>query len=85
MADANLGKAANTTAVIRQDGESAVTEPLLGPQDVARHLGIPLATLYAWRTRGKGPRGIKVGRHLRFRQADLAAWIEANTTPTSAA
>jgi hypothetical protein len=41
--------------------------------------------LYAWRTRGKGPRGIKVGRHLRFRPADLAAWIEANTTPTTAA
>ena len=84
MAGVSLGKTANTTAVIRQDGELAVNEPLLKPQDVARHLGILLATVYAWRTRRKGPRGIKVGRHLRFRQADLAAWIEANSAPTSA-
>jgi len=48
---------------------------LLSVDEVASVLGVPVATLYAWRYRGTGPRGLRVGRHLRYRRCDLDAWI----------
>lgn len=51
---------------------------LLSAQDVADFLGVPLTTLYQWRTKGTAPRAVKVGRHIRFRPADIDAWCERN-------
>jgi excisionase family DNA binding protein len=50
---------------------------LLNVHELSAVLGVPEATLYAWRTHGKGPRGIRVGRHLRYRPEDVKSWIEA--------
>lgn len=47
------------------------------PETLADHLGIPLGTVYKWRTTGNGPRGFRVGRHVRYRAEDVAAWIDA--------
>lgn len=33
-------------------------------------------TLYGMRSRGRGPRGYKVGRELRFKRRDVEAWVE---------
>jgi len=52
------------------------TEVLLSVGDVADVLQVPRQTLYYWRTVGEGPRAIHVGRHLRYRPADVARWIE---------
>jgi DNA-binding transcriptional regulator YiaG len=41
-------------------------EPLLSAQDLARFLGVPLATVYAWRCRSEGPQGFRVGRYIRY-------------------
>jgi len=46
------------------------------PESLAEHLQIPIATIYQWRYRGEGPPGFRVGRHVRFRTADVAAWVE---------
>lgn len=54
-----------------------MAERLLTPVEVAEVLGVPVATLYQWRTRGEGPLGLRVGRHLRYRQADLDRWLDA--------
>lgn len=51
---------------------------LLSAQEVADFLGVPLGSLYQWRTKGTAPRAVKVGRHIRFRQEDLDAWCERN-------
>ena len=51
-------------------------EPLLTVDQVATWLGKPKATLYAWRTRGQGPRGIKVGCDLRYRRSDVEDYLE---------
>lgn len=51
---------------------------LLDIDEVADYLGIPKNTLYKWRVDGKGPRAIKVGKHLRFRRGDLETWLDAN-------
>jgi excisionase family DNA binding protein len=52
--------------------------PLLTVQQVADHLGVSRHRLYAWRHEGKGPPVIQLeGRLLRYSQADLAAWLDA--------
>lgn len=60
----------------------------LSPQDVADREGVPLSTVYQWRSRGGGPPGFRVGRHVRFRLADVVAWeesqIAADRSPTAA-
>lgn len=38
-------------------------------------------SLYTMRSRGRGPRGYKVGRELRFKASDIAAWMERNADP----
>jgi excisionase family DNA binding protein len=51
------------------------TPALLTPEQVAQMLGIPVNTLYAWRYRGTGPVGLKVGRHVRYAPEDVDAWL----------
>lgn len=46
-------------------------------QDVAEFLGVPVQTVYEWRTMGYGPRGFRVGRYVRFRREDDLAWVES--------
>lgn len=53
-------------------------EPLMSPYEVASYLGVPLRTVYRWRTRGEGPRGYRVGRHVRYRIADVERWLEGH-------
>ena len=50
---------------------------LLTIDDVAAFLRVEKGTLYQWRSRRKGPRAFKVGRHLRYDMADVRAWLEA--------
>ena len=54
----------------------AAGERLLSPEEVAAFLGVPVKTLYQWRYKGGGPRGLRVGRHLRYRPADVERWLE---------
>ncbi|MGV9306910.1 helix-turn-helix transcriptional regulator [Nonomuraea sp. NPDC004354] len=44
-------------------------------REVAEFLGVPLGTLYQWRTRGLGPPGRRIGKHLRYLPADVLAWV----------
>jgi excisionase family DNA binding protein len=46
-------------------------------QDVSTYLGIPVMTLYHWRRSGYGPKGKRIGRHLRYRAEDVRAWVDA--------
>jgi excisionase family DNA binding protein len=59
-------------------------EPLLTVQELADYLGVPVATIYAWRYRGDGPSGFRVGRHLRYRWSDVEDWITQRRQPSSA-
>ena len=49
---------------------------LLTVEELAALLKVPPKTIYAWRYRRQGPRGIKVGRHLRFRRNDIEQWLD---------
>lgn len=46
-------------------------------QDVSDYLGVPVATLYGWRHRGVGPAARRIGRYLRYRPADVWAWVDS--------
>lgn len=50
-------------------------ERLLTVEDLAEYLGVPVATIYAWRYHRQGPPGFRVGRHVRYRWADIEEWI----------
>lgn len=44
--------------------------------ELAKRFGIPEGTLRYWRHAGIGPRSFKVGRHVRYDEADVLAWLE---------
>lgn len=46
-------------------------------QDLADYLGVPVQTVYQWRKKGYGPRGVKVGKHVRFRPAEVERWLDS--------
>lgn len=52
------------------------SDRLLAPADVAQVLGVPTATLANWRSGRTGPLFLKIGRLVRYRGADLDAWID---------
>ena len=57
----------------------------IGIEDLAEELGVPVRTIYSWRTRGKGPRAATFGKHLRYRREDIDAWTEAQLDPAASA
>jgi excisionase family DNA binding protein len=50
---------------------------LLSPEELAALLGVPLPTIYRWRTRHQGPLGFRIGRHVRYRLDDVHEWLES--------
>ncbi len=50
--------------------------------EVAEQLGLSVATLRAWRHRGKGPRFLRFGRAVRYLPADLDEFIRASAVDT---
>ena len=42
---------------------------------LAAQLGVSVQTLYALRSQGRGPRGFRVGRELRFRVSEVDSWL----------
>ncbi len=48
-----------------------------GPEDVAEYFGISVETIYQWRSRGYGPPGRRIGKHVRYKPEDVEAWFEA--------
>ncbi|MEV5196246.1 helix-turn-helix domain-containing protein [Streptomyces clavifer] len=56
----------------------------LTPVDLADLVGVPLETVYQWRRKRTGPRGFRVGRHLRYDPEDVRAWVECLMEGTDA-
>ena len=57
-------------------------ENALNERQAARYLGVSAGTLRLWRSENRSPRYFRAGKLIRFRRADLDAWIEARlSTP----
>lgn len=44
-------------------------------EEVALRLRVKPQTLALWRLKGKGPRWLKLGRSVRYEQADVERWL----------
>ena len=59
--------------------ETLVSLPrLMSQKDLAAYLGKSIAWCERARWTGDGPVFVKLGRNVRYRAADVLAWIEAN-------
>lgn len=47
--------------------------------EVADRLQIPAKTLRNWRSLGQGPQYLRVGRHVRYRDDHVEAWLADQT------
>ncbi|MER7078505.1 transcriptional regulator, AlpA family [Saccharopolyspora kobensis] len=50
---------------------------LWGVQEVSAYLGVPVGTLYQWRSSGFGPPGRRVGKYVRYKPDEVEAWFES--------
>lgn len=55
--------------------ELLADERLVSPGELAAYLAVPVETVYGWRSKGVGPRGLRVGKHVRHRKADIERWL----------
>jgi excisionase family DNA binding protein len=61
---------------------TAESQRLWTIKDLADFLRFPVDTIYKWRAAGEGPRGFRVGRYVRFREADVLAWLDSRRDQT---
>lgn len=57
------------------DTRPETIEPVLTLSELADRLHVGVQTLYDLRSHGRGPRGFRVGRELRFRASEIEAWL----------
>jgi predicted DNA-binding transcriptional regulator AlpA len=50
--------------------------------EVAERVGLSVATLRAWRHRGKGPRFLRLGRSVRYLPSDVDDFVRASAVDT---
>lgn len=63
----------------------AAVHDLVDEREAAPIIGVKPATLSVWRTTGRyNLPYIKVGRLVRYRRSDLAAWLESRTRESGA-
>jgi len=55
-------------------GRSALEDHHLAPADLARRENVGVETVYAWNRDGTGPRYMRIGKHARYRLADVESW-----------
>jgi predicted DNA-binding transcriptional regulator AlpA len=53
-----------------------MSDLVLGLKATAERINVPEKTLRHWRSLGKGPRGVRIGRRVMFRVSDIDAWLD---------
>jgi predicted DNA-binding transcriptional regulator AlpA len=64
------------------DMKQKVSKRLLNEHEVAGTCGISVLTLRKWRNQRRGPRFLKIGCLVRYRQQDVSAWIDGQKAVT---
>ena len=72
----------NPRATALNGAQTSDTTRALTEREVAELLGLSVATLRAWRHRGKGPRFLRLGRSVRYLPSDLADFVRASAVDT---
>jgi excisionase family DNA binding protein len=67
------------TELIRDSSANATTlslvDGVLSLSELCTQLQVSAQTIYDLRSQGRGPRGFRVGRELRFRVSEIDAWL----------
>ena len=67
------------TETIRDASANATTlslvDDVLTLSELCAQLEVSAQTIYDLRSQGRGPRGFRVGRELRFRLSEIEAWL----------
>lgn len=53
-----------------------MSSDLLTPAELADYLRVGLRTVHRWRAERRGPTACRVGHAIRYRRADVDAWLE---------
>ncbi len=72
----------NAPVTVAEQSRTSDTTRALTEREVANLLGLSVATLRAWRHRGKGPRFLRLGRSVRYLPSDLADFVRASAVDT---
>jgi predicted DNA-binding transcriptional regulator AlpA len=59
---------------------NSLTEKLLNEHEVARITGLSVASVRRWRLLQQGPKYLKIGSSVRYRAADVEAWLASLPT-----
>lgn len=74
------GRYAVTPAHLRCMESGGTSESGLGNYvslaELAAELKVSVQTIYDLRSKGRGPHGFRVGTQLRFRKAEIDAWVQ---------
>jgi len=73
----------NPRTTTTERGQMSDSTRALTEREVAELLGLSVATLRAWRHRGKGPRFLRLGRSVRYLPSDLADFVRASAVDTT--
>jgi excisionase family DNA binding protein len=60
---------------LTQHTDAASEVAVLSLSELAARLRVSVQTIYDLRSQGRGPRGFRVGRELRFRISEVDAWL----------
>lgn len=77
----------SSSEMVRRSVPAADKQSLMSPAELAAFLGgeFPEKTLANWRSQGSGPKFLKIGRHVRYRSADVEAWLSSREVEAGAA
>jgi len=53
----------------------SLVDGVLSLSELCSQLQVSVQTIYDLRSQGRGPRGFRVGRELRFRVSEIDAWL----------
>jgi excisionase family DNA binding protein len=56
--------------------EARMTIRLWTPTELAEACQVPLSTVRKWSSQGSGPKARRVGRHIRYLEADVMTWLD---------
>ncbi len=69
------GRVAHLPGMETTHAQRDVIEQILSTSELAARLRVSVQTLYDLRSQGRGPRGFRVGRELRFRLSEVDSWL----------
>lgn len=69
-------RSVHLTGMTTDNNPLSVLDPLVTIAELAEYLGVPVKTIYEWRQTGRGPIGVRIGRHVKFRLSDVKEWVD---------